>query len=162
MRFPWKYIQIDGEWYIEENGHTRLATPEGWMDVLVDDEWHMGSITKDEAGKWMVYSNVLKQAWELKEVQWAFYRPGPYDWVHPKRPKGKCFCDIYRSVEENRFNEEELGTIIMDLAHYPFKKELWNDNGIFIQLKGGYIFDIDIKRSMIELGYDEDVFFWSW
>ena len=121
----------------------------------------MGAIEPDENGKWMVRSHVSLHSWELKEGQWAFYRSGPYDWTHPKRPRGKCFCDVSRFTDEDRFLDEEIGTIIMDLAHYPFKKELWDDNGVYIQLREGYFIYIDIVRSMKELEYDEDVFFWG-
>ena len=80
MRFPWQYTQIDGQWFtLEAYGHQEPAKPEGPLDVLVGDEWHMDSIRPDKNGKWMVYSNVSRKYWELQEGQWAFYRPGPYD-----------------------------------------------------------------------------------
>jgi hypothetical protein len=92
--------------------------------------------------------------------QWAFFRPGPYDWVHHLRPSGKCFCDVYRTGVDGRY-EAELGTILMDLADYPIKRSLWLDNGIYLRISDGYTLVIDLNRSMDELGLYEDVFFWG-
>lgn len=108
----------------------------------------------------MVHSAVSWHSWEFKEGQWAFYRPGPYDWVHPKRPRGKCVCEVYR-LEKDLSNEEYIGAVIMDLADYPFKRSLWIDKGIYIRLFDRYYIDIDFRRSINMVGYDENVFFWS-
>ncbi len=116
MRFPFKYILIDGQWYTEDDdGYQSPARPESSLDVLVNNSWQMGAIEPGPDGKWMVTSHVSWQAWELQEGQWAFFRPGPYDWVHPLRPSGKCFCDVYR-IEVDAPYEVELGTILMDLS----------------------------------------------
>ena len=162
MRFPHRYIHIDGQWFIEdERGNRKLAEPDAWLDVLVgEEEWQMGAVQLDEGGKWVVYSNLSHQTWDLKSGQYAFNRLGPYGWIHPMRPTGKCICEVYRS-DEDELNEQLLGTVIMDLSAYPIKRDLWIDNGVYILLDDRYFLEIDLKESIKRLGYDEDVFFWG-